>query len=217
MDEEVVIENAEQMMPEASNDLIGTTQNVIIDAAENVSQALGLVGKTATEEIHEIPFYTDVEFWVGAAFVLSALLLIKPLGKFIKSALKRRIDKVVTDIDEAVKLRDDAQNILSEYEHKFRDAKTQAQEIVSRSRKNLQHIKNNELAKLESDLQNKEKEADRRIKTATEKAKQEINLWASQISVDLAKKAINQYLQDTDQSRLIDEAINDLDKITISK
>ena len=213
MYEEIVIDTAEQISAEQSgNTLIDATQNVIIDAAENVSQALGITGNNTPIEVHEIPFYADVEFWVGIAFILSVLLLAKPLGKYIKSALQRRIGKVINDIDEAMKLRDDAQQLLAEYEKKFRDAKTLSVEIVERSRRNLQTIKNKELQKLETDLRNKEKEAERRIATATEKAKQEINISASHFSIDFAQKAINNYLQKTDKSRLIDDAIAELDK-----
>ncbi|MBP1532201.1 MAG: ATP synthase F0 subunit B, partial [Alphaproteobacteria bacterium] len=168
--------------------------------------------KTMPQEVHHEPLYMEVEFWVGMAFVLSVMLLFKPLGKFIKAALQNRVKRVIDSIDEASKLRDDAQKLLADYERKFVNVDAETAQIVEQSRKNLQNIKNLELAKLKTDSENKEKEAERRIATATEKAKNEINLSASRISVDLAQKAINRYLQNTDKSKLIDEAIADLDK-----
>lgn len=192
--------------------LIDATQNVIMNAAENVSEVLGVAGKTAAAEVSEIPFYTEVEFWVGMAFILSVCVLCKPLCKFIRQALQNRINRVISDIDEAAKLRDDAQNLLADYQRRFINAEKEAEQIVQTSRKNMQNIKNKELAKLKNDLSNKEKEANRRIAAANAKATEEINAYAGKISIDLANKAIHTYLQTTDKSRLIDEAIADLDK-----
>ena len=63
-----VADNASELIQ--NDGLIGATQNAIMNAAENVSEALGVAGKAAVPEIHEAPFYADVEFWVGMAFVL---------------------------------------------------------------------------------------------------------------------------------------------------
>lgn len=214
MGEEVMINNAESAPVITSGEqLIDATQDAIIGAAENVSEVIGVAAnKTMPQKIHHEPLYMEVEFWVGMAFVLSVMLLFKPLSKFIKTAMQNRVKRVIDSIDEASKLRDDAQKLLADYERKFVNVDAETAQIVEQSRKNLQNIKNLELAKLKTDSENKEKEAERRIATATEKAKEEINLSASRISVDLAQRAINHYLQNTDKSKLIDEAIADLDK-----
>lgn len=196
----------------SGQELLDATQNAIMDAAENVSEAIGVAGKTAVTELPETPFYVEVHFWVGVAFILAILCILKPIVKFSKAALQRRIDKVVDDIDNAAKLRDDAQELLANYEHKFVNAQKEAQQILDKAQSNLQNIKKREMAKLRTELQNKEKETERRIAAATEKTMAEINLSASKASVDLAYKAITRYLQVTDKSKLIDDAIADLDK-----
>lgn len=205
-------EQATDMLPFDSNGIIDSTQNAIVGAAENVSQVID-AGKTAVQEhIHEAPFYTEVHFWIGVAFVLAMLVLLKPAYKFIKGALQRRVQRVIDDIDEAIKLRDDAQALLSDYERKFVNAEQEAAQILEQGALNLQRLQKNETERMKTELKNKEKEAERRIKSSTEKAKSEINLSASRLSVDLAQKAIAQYLQKTEQSKLIDDAINELDK-----
>ncbi len=212
MNEEEILEaNDTATATSAGQELIDATQNMIMDAAENVSEVL-TAGKTAASEIHEVPFYSEVEFWVAMAFVLAVAVLIKPLAKVIRNLLRQRIDKVVQDIDEAAKLRDDAQVLLADYERKYIDAQKEAEQIIQRSQKNLENLKKREITNLKNELKDKEKEADRRIMASTQKAQNEINLSASKVSVELAQKAINRYLQNTDKSRLIDEAIAELDK-----
>ena len=214
MGDEVMINNAESAPVITSGEqLIDATQDAIIGAAENVSEVIGVAAnKTIPQKIHHEPLYMEVEFWVGMAFVLSVMLLFKPLSKFIKTAMQNRVKRVIDSIDEASKLRDDAQKLLADYERKFVNVDAETAQIVEQSRKNLQNIKNLELAKLKTDSENKEKEAERRIAAATEKTKAEINTSASKASVDLAYRAINRYLQVTDKSKLIDEAIAELDK-----
>ena len=196
----------------SSDGLINATQNVIMNAAENVSVALGAASKATVPQVHEAPFYAEVEFWIGMAFVLSVCVLFKPLYSYIKQAMQNRVNKVIEDIDEAAKLRDDAQNLLADYQRRFINAEKEAEQILEQSRKNMRNIKNKEITELKIDLSNKEKEANRRIAAANTKATDEINAYAGKISVELASKAINTYLQTTDKSRLIDEAINELDK-----
>lgn len=209
VDEEI----AEAVSAETAGDgLIGATQNVIMNAAENVSEALGVAGKTATAELPEVPFYADVEFWVGMAFILSACILFKPLSKFISNALQNRINRVIDDIDEAAKLRDDAQSLLAEYQRRFINAEKEADKIIEKSKNDMQNIRNKEMAKLKLDLSNKEKEANRRISETNAKATDEINAFAGKASINLAQKVIDRYLKNTDKSRLIDEAIAELDK-----
>lgn len=196
----------------SGHDLIDATQNAIMDAAENVSEAIGIAGKTAITELPEAPFYTEVHFWVGVAFVLAILCIIKPIVKFSKAALQRRINRVVEDIENATKLRDDAQELLASYERKFVNAQDEAKQMLEKAHNNMKNIKKRETERLKIELQNKERETERRIAAATEKAMAEINLSASKTSVDLAYRAINRYLQVTDKGRLIDEAIAELDK-----
>lgn len=207
-----VDEQATDMLPLSSNGLLDSTQNAIIGAAENVSQVID-AGKAAVQShLTAEPFYQEVHFWVGVAFVLAMFVLLKPAYKFIKAALQRRVDRVINDIDEAMKLRDDAQNLLAEYERKFVNVDKEVAAIVTQGTESLRRMQQSETAQMKIELQNKEKEAARRIKSATEKAKGEINLSASRLSVDLAQKAVSQYLQNNDKQKLIDDAIDELDK-----
>ncbi len=207
-----ITEPLEEIEETVGGGLIDSTQSVIMDAAENVSHAIDAAMPVAHAHIAEVPFYTEVRFWIGVAFILAMLTLLVPAYRFIRGALQRRINRVIDSIDEAAQLRDDAQALLAEYERKFVNVKKEADTIVKQGKKNLENLQAAETERFKVDLENKEKEAQRRIKTATEKAMSEINNSASRLSVDLAKKAIDRYLQTSDKSKLIDDAIKDLDK-----
>jgi len=197
---------------QAGSDLIDATQSVIIDAAENVSEVLDKVNPAVLKQTEEIPFYADVEFWVGMAFILTLIILAKPGIKFLKKAMRNKISSVASQIDEAQKVRDDAQKLLAEYENKFRNTDKEISRIISETEKSIASQKNSELSRMKEQTALYEKEARRRISASAQKARDEINASLSKEVIKLAKDSINAYVSKNEKSKLLEEAINELDK-----
>lgn len=197
---------------QTGNDLIDATQNAIIDAAENVSEVFDKANPDIAHQLTEVPFYADVEFWVGMAFILSIVVLAKPSYRFLKSAMRGKIESVKNQIADAEKLRDDAQELLAQYERKFAATESEVAEILKQAEKNIANQKKNDLATLKENTAVKEKEIKRRILSSTENAMAEINQSVARSSVEVAKKAILAHISKANKSSLIDEAIAGLDK-----
>ncbi len=197
---------------QTGNDLIDATQNAIIDAAENVSEVFDKANPDIAHQLTEVPFYADVEFWVGMAFILSIVVLAKPAYRFLKSAMRGKIESVKNQIADAEKLRDDAQELLAQYERKFAATESEVAEILKQAEKNIANQKKNDLAQLKENTAVKEKEIKRRILSSTENAMAEINQSVARSSVEVAKKAILAHISKANKSALIDEAIASLDK-----
>ena len=196
------------------NELIDATQNAIVGAAENVSEALTLTEKP--QDVHheeKVPLYMDVEFWVGMSFVLVVLMIAKPIWRTVKQGLQNSIKAVIDKIDEAVKLRDDAQNLLADYERRCNDVDERVAKISEQTQKNIVSYREREMINLQHELDRKQKEVEARIERATQTAKDEINASLSVRAIDLAEKAIEKHLNESDKVRLIDEAIASLGKI----
>ena len=197
---------------QTGNDLIDATQNAIIDAAENVSEVFDKANPDIAHQLTEVPFYADVEFWVGMAFILSIVVLAKPAYRFLKSAMRGKIESVKNQIADAEKLRDDAQELLAQYERKFAATEAEVAEILKQAEKNIANQKKNDLATLKENTAVKEKEIKRRILSSTENVMAEINQSVARSSVEVAKKAILAHISKANKSTLIDEAIVSLDK-----
>ena len=192
------------------NTIIDATQNAIINVAEDVSEVLA---PSNQEIIISSPFYIEIEFWVGMSFVLVVLLMGRTFYKFIKSALENKIQKIVKTLDDAIQLRDDAQKILADYERKTKNTDKEITEIMAKSYENISIFKEKELKKLKRNSEIKEKEIDRRISAATENITNELNKLISSKSIDLVEKSILKYATNEEYSKLIDIAIENLDKI----
>lgn len=195
----------------AGKEIIEATQNAVMEAAQNVSN---IIGQTASdmEGPHEA-FYMGAEFWVAAAFVLVVIGLARPIGKAVALMLKKRISNIVTRIDEASQLQEDAQKMLAEYERKFLNAQNEADAILKKAQKEVDYFKNESLSKLEQDMKVKTSEADERLNSAKEKAAQEITSLTSELTMEIVKQALLNKLDKTEKSKLIDNSIGLLSKI----
>ena len=195
----------------AGKELIEATQNAVMEAAQNVSN---MIGQTTGEiEEHAEAFYMGAEFWVATAFVLVVAALAKPIGKTIALMLKKRISNIINRLDEASQLQIDAQKLLAEYQRKFLNAQTEADEILKKSQKEVEYFKTESLSKLEQEMKVKTNEADERLKSAKEKASQEITSLTSELTIETVKQTIYKKLGKSEKSKLIDNSITLLDKI----
>lgn len=195
----------------AGKEIIKATQNAVMEAAENVSN---MIGQTADKiDGHHEPFYMGAEFWVAMAFVLVVIGLSRPIGKLIVAMLRKRISGIICRLDEAAQLQEDAQKLLSEYERKFLNAKTEAETILKKAQKEVEYFKTESLSKLEQDMKLKEKETEERLNSAKEKATQEITSLTSSLTIEIVKQALSQKLDDQEKSKLIDKSIDLLGKI----
>lgn len=197
----------------SGNDLIDATQSVIIDAAENVTQVFDKTDITPVNTLVQEPFYTEVEFWVGMAFVLAVLVLLKPMFKLMKAVLQGRIQQVITDIDEAVRLRDDAQILLAKYERQATGTQKEVDAIQEETQQHLLNLKKYETSQMKNQLKIKEKDLRRHLEAETAKIRQEIQGKVSRRATFLAQKTIENYIKETDKSTLIDQAINELEQL----
>ena len=194
----------------AGKEIIDATQSAVMEAAENVSN---IIGNTAAElDGHHEAFYQGAEFWVAMSFVLVVAALARPIGKAVSALLKNRIAGIVSRIDEAAALQEDAQKLLAEYEKKFLSAKDEADSILKKAQKEVDYFKNESLSKLEQDMRQKE-DAEDRLNSAKEKASHEIASLASDITIKAVKQAISKHLSDSEQTKLIDNSIALLSKL----
>lgn len=193
----------EQNVP--NREIIDATQDAVLNAAGSVANVI----ENTAHEIsgHGEVFYQSAEFWVAVSFVLVVVALGRPVGKIIYSLLKKRGENIADRIREAAKLKEDAQKLLAQYEKKYRQAEQEAQEILSRSEKEINFIKKENMAKLESDMALKEKEAKQRIASAQDEAMQEITKLTAELTIKAVKDALSRNLDDKAQDRLIDESI----------
>jgi len=156
-------------------------------------------------DLHRI--IADSEFWVLVAFVIAVGFLVYKARPIVTGALDQRAARIKAELEEARRLREEAQKSLAEYQRKQRDALKEAEAIIAHARGEAERAGEQATRDLAAALERRQRLALEKIALAESKAIAEVRYTA----VDIAIAALRQVLaQDLDPQRrtvLIDEAI----------
>jgi F-type H+-transporting ATPase subunit b len=148
------------------------------------------------------------EFWVAVAFfVFLGILLYYRVPKLIAKALDDRADAIRRELDEARRLRKEAEDLLADYQSKRRNVAGEADAIVEQARRDAEAFAQETRAALQGLLERRTKAAQEKIGRAEAQAMDEVRAKA----VDLALAAAEKILREkVDGTALLDESIRDL-------
>ncbi len=153
----------------------------------------------------------DATFWVGFCFVVFVgLMIYLKVHKMLIAGLDQRSEQIRERLDEAQRLREEAQALLASYERKQRDAVKEAEAMVEHARAEAQREREQAEARLEEMLTRREALAVEKIALAEVQARQEIRDVAIEAAIAAARRVIVEELNEERASALVDGAIGDL-------
>ena len=153
----------------------------------------------------------EAEFWVAVAFVIFLGVLWK-LGvhKTAVKALDDRGKRIASELDEARKLRDEAQSILAESEKKRRQAEQDAQEIIAGARAEAERVAAEAKAKAEEFVTRRTAMAQQKIAQAETQAVADVRAAAAEAAVAASEKVLSQTVRGKVADDLIGQGIRDV-------
>lgn len=152
----------------------------------------------------------DTNFWVAVSFAIFVALAYKPAMRQIGGALDGRSERIRQQIEDAQKLREDAQALLATYKRKQRDALQEAEEIVAHAREESKRQQRQAEADLETLLKRREAQALEKIAQAEAKALQEVREKAVDVAIAATRLLLDEKLDAKASNALIDDAIGEL-------
>jgi len=149
--------------------------------------------------------------WTLIAFGITYYVLKRLAFPRIAEALDKRRRAIDESIESAVRTKEEADELLTEYRARLKEAREQADDIVARSRKAADA--NEEESKAEAKRYREElMESTRRdIDSETRRALDEIRKEVAELTVLATEKVTRKSLDDDDQRRLIEEALSEVD------
>lgn len=158
-------------------------------------------------------FLRDPAVWVALSLIVFLLLLVvlKVPGMATK-ALDDRANSIRKEIDEARRLRDEAQALLAEQQRRQTQAKTEADQIIAEARAESRRAGEEARMDLAAMIERRRKQAGEKITRAQEQAEADIRAYAGSVSVGAARRLIASQMDEARSARLIDSSIADLPK-----
>jgi F-type H+-transporting ATPase subunit b len=167
----------------------------------------------AAEEVHhEEPFFSleNPEFWVAVSFVFFLVALFKPIKKMLTSKLDGRSQAIKSELDEAQRLREEAQRTLAEYQRKQRDALKEAEGILAEAREEAGRIEKATAQRSQELLRRREQQALDMIAAAEAQALADVRGLAADVAVQATRQLLINATAGDGGDTLIDQAIQDL-------
>ncbi|HSK41702.1 MAG TPA: F0F1 ATP synthase subunit B [Arenibaculum sp.] len=150
------------------------------------------------------------EFWVAVAFVIFVVIAFKPARRAILAMLDDRTERIRTELDEAQRLREEAQTLLAGYQRRQRDALKEAEDIIAHAREEAERLRNRSIEDLDNALARREAQAMDKIAQAEASAVQDVRNLTVDLAIAASGRIIAERLDAGQSAKLVDQAIGDL-------
>jgi F-type H+-transporting ATPase subunit b len=151
------------------------------------------------------------EFWVAVAFVAFVLILLYyKVPRLIAKSLDDRAESIRKELDEARRLRDEAQTLLADYQSRHRNVGDEAQAIIEQARHEADAFALESREALKDTLERRTKLAEEKIARAEAQAVDEVRAAAVEMAVTAAERILREKAQGAGGAQLIDQSIRDL-------
>jgi F-type H+-transporting ATPase subunit b len=151
------------------------------------------------------------EFWVAVSFVgFLAILIYYKIPALLAKALDERAAAIRKELDEARRLRDEAQNLLNDYQKKYRNAGLEAESIIEQARGEAQAYAKETRASLAESLERLTRQAEEKIARAEAQAVDEVRAAAVDTALAAAERILREKASGAAGAALIDDSIRGL-------
>ncbi len=154
---------------------------------------------------------STAEFWVAVAFFgfIGLLAYYKVPGRVTK-ALDARADAIRCELDEARRLREEAQQLLADYQRRSREAEEEASAIIDQARREAEALAAETRKSLKEGLERRTKLAEEKIARAEAQALNEVRSAAVDSAVAAAQRIIKRKVTPEVNERLVGQSVDDL-------
>lgn len=154
----------------------------------------------------------DPTFWVAIAFVIAVAIVWRPLSKMILGGLDGRSERIANELDEARRLREEAQELLASYERKQREAEKEAEGIIAAAREEAVRLAKRAAVDLDGQVARRRQMALDRIGQAETDAVRDVRAAAVDLALKATRKLLDEKISETEQANLVEEAIGEIGK-----
>jgi F-type H+-transporting ATPase subunit b len=156
-------------------------------------------------------FLATAEFWVAVSFFgFVAVVVYFQAPAMIAKALDERAARIKAELDEARRLREEAQALLSDYQRKRRDAVREADEIIALAREEAERLGKETRAALDETVERRMRATEAKIAQAEAQAVDEVRAAAADAAIRAAETVISKTMTAKMRAELIASGIEEV-------
>ncbi|MFJ6023182.1 F0F1 ATP synthase subunit B [Brevundimonas sp. NPDC092305] len=151
------------------------------------------------------------ELWVAVGLIAFFVIVVASGAlKMVGGALDAKAAKIQGDLDEAARLRAEAEALLAQIRQEKADAEAQAAEMLKAAEADARRMEEESKAKLEESLARRQALAERRIAQAEAQAAAEVKAAAADLAAQHAQAILTARTASQSSDPLLDAAISQL-------
>ncbi len=144
----------------------------------------------------------DATFWVAVSFLIFVgVVIYLKVPQKIDGSLNESIKKIKDSLDNAEKLKDEAKNVLSEYDSKVSKSKEEVKNLIASAKNQAEKniIKTNE--EFHKIVENRKKLAEEKIRQMKVQAIKDVK----NLSVDIAVRSVEKIIKNSIDKKKLDK------------
>ena len=150
-------------------------------------------------------FWTAQIFWLILIFSSLYLIIWKIFLPKITYSIENRKSRAVNDLDEAQKLKENAEKKLGEYNKIIEESKKKAKKIIEDSKKKLDQDIENKKQKFIDEIEKEMAAAEKEIKDLKKSSISNISSIATETSTEVIKQIINIEVNKSSVTAIVDD------------
>jgi F-type H+-transporting ATPase subunit b len=155
--------------------------------------------------------FEDPETWVAIAFViLMAVFAYMGVHRSVLNALDNRAARIKAELDDALRLKDEAAKVLAEYNARRASAEREAQDIIASAKAEAERIAAEAKTKMEDFVVRRTKTAENKIAMAEAQALADVRAAAADAAVAAASTILSQSVKGEVADDLLAKGIADV-------
>lgn len=158
-------------------------------------------------EHHSEAFYIDPKFWVAISFVLFIALAAKYIWPAIARTLDKRADAIKEQLEQAERLRNEAEMLLAEYERQKQQMLKDAEDILANAQRDAATIRAKAAEELKQGLERRRQQAEENIARAEVEAVAQLRAHIVDVATEATRSVVAKQLQGQKEDPAIGRAL----------
>lgn len=150
------------------------------------------------------------QFWVLVAFLIFVGLIFNPVRKILTKNLDEKILEIKNSIDEAEKLKKEAQISLGEVKKRQSDVKKEIEVIQKEVKEKILFYEEQSKINLKQQLEKRHSLNLMKVDQLTREANNEIHNYVLKLSLSIVEEILEKKLNINEKQNLIDQSIDEL-------
>jgi len=152
----------------------------------------------------------DNTFWAFVSLLIFiGVIIYMGVPKMITGMLDNRIKKIEEDLNEAKRLREEAQALLAEYGRKRKEAESEAEDIVIAAQEEANRLREEAAESLKDMVARRTQTVEQKIAHAEAQALAEVRSRSADVAIEAARVILTKQME-TQGDALIEQSIKDV-------